>query len=89
MTLTLSENYGQLQVKDAAGKAIAKVYVKVYAKLADGSVKFHKDGYTDPRGKFDYATVSTPEKQAITKFAFLVLGETQGATIKEVDPPTR
>ena len=29
------------------GKALPKVYVKVYARLADGSVKIHMDGYTD------------------------------------------
>jgi len=25
--------------------------VKTYVRLADGSVKFHKDGYTDQRGQ--------------------------------------
>jgi hypothetical protein len=38
-----TENYGQLRVTDAAG---GKVLSKVYVKLADGSAKFHKDGYT-------------------------------------------
>jgi hypothetical protein len=61
MDVKLSENYGQLRVTDSAGgKPLSKVYVKVYAKLADGSVKFHKDGYTDLRGRFDYASVNTP-----------------------------
>ena len=65
MNATLNENYGQFQVTDAVnGKPLAKVYVKTYVRLANGTVKFHKDGYTDQRGKFDYASVSTPEASA-------------------------
>lgn len=90
MNVAMNENYGQLQVTDGgSGKMLSKVYVKTYVRLADGSVKFHKDGYTDHRGKFDYATVSTPEKMPITKFSILVLSETQGALIREVLPPQR
>jgi acyl-CoA-binding protein len=90
MDLKLFENQGQLKVSNREGtKPLAKVYVKVYARLADGSVKFHKDGYTDLRGRFDYATVSTPEKQGITRFSVLVLSEDQGATIRETNPPQR
>jgi hypothetical protein len=88
MDVKWTENYGQVRVADAAGaKPLSKVYVKVYAKLADGTVKFHKDGYTDIRGRFDYASVSTPERQPTTKFAVLVLSDDQGATIREVNPP--
>jgi hypothetical protein len=86
MDVKWTENYGQVKVADAGSKPLSKVYVKVYAKLADGTVKFHKDGYTDLRGRFDYASVSTPERQPITKFAVLVLGE-GGATIRETNPP--
>jgi hypothetical protein len=90
MSVSLSENYGQLRVTDtAANKALGKVYVKVYAKLADGSVKFHKDGYTDLRGRFDYASVNTPERQAIERFAILVLSEDRGAAIRDVAAPQR
>jgi len=90
MDLKMFEGQGQLKVtaRDAA-TPLSKVYVKVYARLADGSVKFHKDGYTDLRGRFDYATVSTPEKQPIQRFAILVLSEDHGATIKETAPPQR
>jgi hypothetical protein len=88
MSVTLNENYGQLQVTDSVnGKMLSKVYVKTYVLLANGTVKFHKDGYTDQRGKFDYASVSTPEASPITKFGILVLSETQGALIREVAPP--
>jgi hypothetical protein len=90
MMVNVSENYGQLQVTETAGgKAVGKVYVKVYAKLADGSVNFHKDGYTDLRGRFDYSSVNTPERQAIERFAILVLSDDRGAMIREVAPPQR
>ncbi|MCE9566859.1 MAG: hypothetical protein K8U57_33050 [Planctomycetes bacterium] len=90
MTVNMSENYGQLQVTETAGaKSVAKVYVKVYVKLHDGSVKFHKDGYTDLRGRFDYSSVNTPERQAIDRFAILVLSEDRGAVIRDVAPPQR
>ena len=90
MSVSVSENYGQLKVSETAGgKAVGKVYVKVYAKLADGSVKFHKDGYTDLRGRFDYTSVNTPERQAIEKFAILVLSEDRGALIRDAAPPQR
>jgi hypothetical protein len=88
MDVKLTENYGQLRITDSAGgKPLGKVYVKVYAKLADGSVKFHKDGYTDLRGRFDYASVNTPERQAVERFAVLVLSDERGAVIREAAPP--
>jgi hypothetical protein len=75
-------------VTDSAGaKPLSKVYVKVYARLADGSVKFHKDGYTDLRGRFDYASVNTPERQPVERFAVLVLSDDRGAAVREAPPP--
>ena len=87
MDVKLTENYGQLKATDATAKPLGKVYVKVYAKLADGSVKFHKDGYTDLRGRFDYASVNTPDRQAVQRFSILVLSDDRGATIREAAPP--
>jgi len=89
MDVKFTENYGQVRVNSDQQKPLPKVYVKVYAKLADGSVKFHKDGYTDLRGRFDYVSVNTPERQAIERFAVLVLSEESGALIKDVAPPQR
>ncbi|MSR32282.1 MAG: hypothetical protein EXR99_12325 [Gemmataceae bacterium] len=88
MTVQFIENYGQIKVTESAdGKPLSKVYVKVYARNANGEVKFHRDGYTDLRGKFDYATVSTPERTPIQKFSVLVLSDERGALIREVNPP--
>ncbi len=88
MNVQMTENYGQLRVAESVGgKALPKVYVKVYARLADGQVKFYKDGYTDHRGRFDYSSVSTPEHQPVQRFAVLVLSDDRGATIREAAPP--
>ena len=47
-------------------------------------MKFYKDGYTDLRGKFDYASVSTNELDNVKKFSLLVMSEDKGALIREV-----
>jgi hypothetical protein len=88
MDVRLTESYGQLKVTNPTGGGpLPKVYVKVYARLANGQVKFHKDGYTDLRGRFDYASVSTPQQQPVERFAVLVLSEDRGAVIREAAPP--
>lgn len=62
LKFTLAENYGRLEVRDeAAGKPVSKAYVKVYARLKNGTVRFFKDGYTDLRGKFDYASLNSSD----------------------------
>jgi hypothetical protein len=59
LKLTLAENYGRLEVRDSASNAaVSKAYIKVYARLENGSVRFFKDGYTDLRGRFDYASLN-------------------------------
>jgi len=114
LKLTLAENYGRIEALDsAAGKPVAKAYVKVYARLSNGTVRFFKDGYTDLRGRFDYASLNAPEhaqpvplareaapangldyqmlKPAelnhVEKLAILLLSDTNGAAVREVDPP--
>lgn len=88
MDVKMTENYGQLRVTEAAtGKALAKVYVKAYVRTADGQIKFYKDGYTDLRGRFDYASVSTPERVPVQRFSVLILSDDHGATIREAAPP--
>ncbi len=62
LKLTLAENYGRIEALDSAtGKPVGKAYVKVYARLNNGTVRFFKDGYTDLRGRFDYASLNAPE----------------------------
>jgi hypothetical protein len=90
LAVQVLENYGQIQVKHSeTGKPLAKAYVKVYAQMQDGVVKFYKDGYTDLRGRFDYTSVSTNELDFARKFSLLVLSEEHGAVVREAGPPQR
>jgi autotransporter-associated beta strand protein len=116
LKLTLSENYGRLETRDTTtDKPLPKAYIKVYARLNNGTVRFFKDGYTDLRGRFDYASLNGPENGSpqptpyeaapangldyqmlkpaelsnVEKIAILILSDTHGATVKEVNPPGR
>lgn len=90
LKVDIVENYGQLRVTDKkTGKAIPKVYVKVYAKSKNGSVKFYKDGYTDLRGRFDYTSLNTDEIDSVAKFAILVMSDSNGSVVREATPPKR
>jgi len=118
LKLVLAENYGRLETRDSASdRAVSKAYVKVYARLSNGTVRFFKDGYTDLRGRFDYASLNggapgqplpqpmggpaavppngldyqmlkPAELPQIEKFALLILSDTNGATTREVAPPS-
>ncbi len=60
LRVSLAENYGRLDLRDATeGKPVSKAYVKVYARLKSGQLRFYKDGYTDLRGRFDYASLNS------------------------------
>ncbi len=86
--LRLLETQGQLQVVGADGKPVPKAYVKVYAKRG-GEAVFHKDGRTDLRGRFDYASLNTG-LDGVESFAILVVAPgDQGASVRVVKPPQR
>ena len=88
LAVQVVENYGQVKVAhEKTGKPLAKVYVKAYAQTKDGQVKFYKDGYTDLRGRFEYASLNTNELDNVAKFSLLVLSETDGAVVREASPP--
>ena len=75
---------------DKTGEApLPRVYAKVFARTADGRVHFHKDGYTDLRGRFDYASLSDDPNSGATRYSVLVLDESRGAVIREINPPSR
>ena len=57
--------------------------------MKGGAVQFYKDGYTDLRGRFDYTSLSTNELDNVEKFSLLVLSDTDGAVVREADPPKR
>jgi len=88
MNVKVEENYGQIKVtSQEAAKALSKVYVKVYAKLKNGETEFYKDGYTDLRGRFDYASISNDMINNVDSLSILIISEEYGAVIKEVQPP--
>ncbi len=90
LNLQLMENYGQLRLAHAStSAAIPGAYVKVYARKKGGEVTFYKDGYTDPRGRFDYVSLNTDQLDAVERFAILVMTDNLGATIREATPPKR
>ncbi len=90
LAVQVIEGYGQVKVAaEKDGKALSAVYVKVYAKQKDGAVKFYKDGYTDLRGRFDYASLSTDDLDRVERFALLVMSEEHGAVVREAAPPAR
>jgi hypothetical protein len=90
LVTTLSHQYGRLRVQRASNRApLAAAYVKVYARQRGGQVAFYKDGYTDLRGWFDYASLSTTELDAVDRFAILVCSDHAGAAILEAGPPAR
>ncbi len=90
LAVQVIENYGQVKVaSEKTAKPLPKVYVKVYARTKDGQTKFYKDGYTDLRGRFDYASLSTNELDNVDRFSLLVLSETDGAVVREAAPPKR
>ncbi len=84
------ENYGQIVVTKAdTRKPVPATYVKVYAKTHGGEVKFFKDGYTDLRGRFDYASLNTNDLDDAEKLSVLILSDEFGAVVREVVPPKR
>ncbi len=90
LAVQVIENYGQVRVTQADGaKAVAKAYVKVYARGTDGRVKFYKDGYTDLRGRFDYTSLNTNEIDRVSRLAILILSPVHGAVVREAAPPKR
>jgi len=90
LSVQLAESHGQLTVHSTkTNKPMPKAYVKVYARNNDGTVRFYKDGYTDLRGKFEYASLSTDDLDRVQTFAILVLTDTDGAIVRTAQPPKR
>jgi len=88
LAVTIIEARGQLHVVQAGTDVpLSGAYVKVFSRGPEG-VRFHKDGYTDLRGRFDYASVSGQDSSP-QRFAILVLSDEAGTVIRQVDPPAR
>jgi hypothetical protein len=85
-----SESLGRLQVFERGERVpLEGAYVKVYARHTNGEVRFFKDGYTDLRGEFDYASLSTNDLDTATKMSLLIMHPQHGSLILELNPPKR
>lgn len=89
MKVHIIDDFGELKVTDKEDKVLPKVYIKVIAQNSNGTTKFFKDGYTDIRGKFEYAQINSKSISGIQKFAILVLSDSHGALTKEARPPSK
>ena len=88
MEVQVIESYGQVLLSNVeTKKPISKAYVKVFSKGANGNAEFHKDGYTDLRGRFDFVTQSNRSLDGISEYAILIISDDHGAVIREAKPP--
>ena len=59
LKVNIVESYGELKVTDKKGVPLPGVYIKVFVRVSGTTYpQFFKDGYSDIRGKFDYAEFS-------------------------------
>ena len=63
---------GNMKAIFPGGAPLPRAYVKVYAKYPDGSIRFYKDGYTDSRGRFDYASLSAADAAFFSQWAWSI-----------------
>jgi len=89
LTVQINEAFGELRVfhKDTL-KALPKTYVKVFVKKGSQE-NFFRDGFTDIRGKFEYANASGKSLDSVDKFAIFVCHEQFGSLVKEVGKPKK
>ena len=75
-----------IQVFDTTSRLpLPQTYVKVYVQGPNGEATFHKDGYTDLRGKFDYLSHTGSKLGEIRKVAVFVSHPDKGARIESFD----
>ena len=68
-----------MKVQNAEGKYLSRVYVKTFAREKNGKVVFYKDGYTDLRGRFDYASLNPDSFKTVEKFSIFVMSDELGS----------
>jgi len=76
-------NFGELKVinKDTS-KPLSKVYIKVFSmSKSTKKPKFFRDGYTDIRGKFEYAQNTGDKLKDVDDFAILISSDEFGSKI--------
>ena len=89
MKIYILESIGEIKVKHE-NKPLSKVYVKCFARKSQTSnAQFYKDGYTDLRGTFDYASLLLEKNSDFFEFALMVYSEEFGGLIQVVKPPKK
>ena len=61
--------------------------MKCFCETKSGEVKFYKDGFTDLRGRFDYASLNNDLVNQTEKFAILMISKEYGSIITYCKPP--
>lgn len=52
--------------------------MKAFSKNKSGEISFYKDGYTDLRGRFDYASLNSDSLTSIEKFSLFIMSDELG-----------
>lgn len=52
--------------------------MKAFSKTKSGEVRFYKDGYTDLRGRFDYASLNSESLNSVEKFSLFIMSDELG-----------
>jgi hypothetical protein len=89
LQLNISSDVGHIRVYSKENKPLPQIYVKAFALYTSGAISFYKDGYTDLRGLFDYASLNQDKQDSIVKFALLVSSPKHGAMTMAVKKPSR
>ena len=88
MVVKLNENFGELNVTHRQTLLpLPRAYVKVFCKDTSGSELFYRDGFTDIRGKFEYANASGKSVDTVEKFGIFVSDDKFGQVILEAGKP--
>jgi hypothetical protein len=88
LNIQINSKFGELKVlHKETMKPLSRTYVKVFTKNKDGTETFYRDGFTDIRGKFEYANCSGKAMKSIQRFAILVSHDKYGQIIKETGVP--
>ncbi|KAA6362890.1 MAG: hypothetical protein EZS28_041584, partial [Streblomastix strix] len=99
MDINIQERTGRIVVIHSTNKhPLPQVYIKVYKRVGNSVIsevkgQFVKDGFTDLRGCFDYASVSQeqddqPKNGSKDKYSILILSSKYGSEIREIDAPS-
>lgn len=90
LRVRIARDAGQVEVRESeTGAFVPRAYVKVYAMDGRGRVVFWKEGHTDPRGRFDFLSLTDPPLEEVARLALFIHHPDHGAILRETTPPLR